>query len=398
MDFNLKNIDNMGNLLWNGGGNNANLYCSSGNMYMTSYSGDITINPTSYSTYLQGANVYVNTDMWVVPGRTLYAQTIKAYDSGHTLVISNNASATANCYINLTNNGMLELANSDSVNPGYSMMTFYPSHNISMSSVYDQFSIGSPYSQFLLQSDGRIQFLGGITGSISNSYGLHFVAGSGEVSLYSPEGVTLQSSNVGSGSNTGKVMIEADNELSITSTRIRYNGTLVNFASAPCYGTAVIPAGSSYNITNFVDSVVWDTTLINSSNASIGGGANEIVVVQSGIYNVSWVINFLVTNASTITFTAASKVYATNGSGTNILQPGGCHMNQYYDPALYPYGMLLTQSGSCIVDVTGSNIGFYLTYGVSDIWIPPTSGVYFADSTTSGFPFNPCSITFSRIN
>jgi len=172
------------------------------------------------------------------------------------------------------------------------------------------------------------------------------------------------------------------------------NGTAVFFAPQPCYGTAVITAGNTPVLSGL--STVSFSSIVNGSNGSLSGMTNEVVAVPNGVYDVKWTLNVFHTDTVTNEFSLLTSLYMTDNT-TDVLQPGGCSTSKYYDATDYPSGMLITLTGHSTVNVTGSNVGFYISYACSHPDNPPNTVTTFWDGTGVTFPFSPASLSFHRI-
>jgi len=264
---------------------------------------------------------------------------------------------------------------------------------VQLSSRTSSAGVGDPSNYFYLNPNGEMRMSGGVNGT-PDKYGLVYTAGSGEATLYTREGINLTSSNTGSGSNTGKIKFTGSNGIEFTTGTLTQNGTAVFFAPQPCYGTAVITAGTipALSGTSFVS---FDS-IVNGSNGSLSGLNNEIVAVPNGVYDVKWTLNVFHTDTVTNEFSLFTSLYMTDNT-TDVLQPGGCSTSKYYDSALYPSGMLVTLTGHSTVNVTGANVGFYISYACSHPDTPPNTVTTFWDGTGVTFPFSPASLSFHRI-
>jgi len=395
INYNLQNSDNVGALSWNGGpGNNATLYTSSGTMFMTNYAGPININPSGYTIYLQGPTEISDT-LRIGSIKTLFCDRYKATSGGNGINIQNDPSVYGlNGGIDIAANSLIQIANSDTVG-GIGNIGIDTNHNIFMGSYYNTGASGNPFTQLALNTNGYIGLNGGVTGT-PDQYGIKFEIGSGESTLYSSNGITLRSDLGGGGSNTGLITLIGSNEIQFNTSTLRQNGNIVYFAPQPCYGTAVVTAGGSYPLTNYSDSVSWNS-IDNGSNASISGAINEIIAVPNGIYSVNYTLNVFYKNTTgPSNFTIQTRLFATDGA-SYTQQPGGAYIDKYYDSSFYPAGTLITISGNSTISITGSNIGFQIDIAISEIWNPPLTAVAFSDGTAFGFPFNSCSLSFHRI-
>jgi hypothetical protein len=137
-------------------------------------------------------------------------------------------------------------------------------------------------------------------------------------------------------------------------------------------------------------------SIVNGSNASLSGLNNEIVAVPNGVYDVKWTLNVFHSDTVTNEFSLFTSLYMTDNV-TDVLQPGGCSTSKYYDAADYPSGMLVTLTGHSTVNVTGSNVGFYISYACSHPDNPPNTVTTFWDGTGVTFPFSPAALSFHRI-
>ena len=266
-------------------------------------------------------------------------------------------------------------------------------YKVELSSRTSASGVGDPSNYFYLNPNGEMRMSGGVNGT-PDTYGLVYTAGSGEATVYTREGINLNSTTGGSGSNAGKIKFIASNGIEFTTNTLTQNGTAVFFAPQPCYGTAVITAGTIPVLAGL--STVTFSSIVNGSNGSLSGINNEIVAVPNGIYDVKWTLNVAHQDTTTHDFSLLSSLYMTDNT-TDVLQPGGCSTSKYYDVALYPAGMLVTLTGHSTVNVTGSNVGFYISYACSHPDVPPNTITTFWDGTGVTFPFSPASLSFHRI-
>jgi hypothetical protein len=264
---------------------------------------------------------------------------------------------------------------------------------VQLSSRTSSAGVGDPSNYFYLNPNGEMRMSGGVNGT-PDKYGLVFTAGSGEATIYTREGINLTSSNSGSGSNTGKINFTASNGMEFTTGTLTQNGTAVAFAPQPCYGTAVITAGTTPVLSGL--SFPSFNSIVNGSNGSLTGLNNEIVAVPDGVYDVKWTLNVFHTDTTTHDFSILSSLYVTDNV-TSVLQPGGCSTSKYYDSTLYAAGMLVTVTGHSTATVAGSNIGFYISYACSHPDTPPNTVTTFWDGTGVSYPFSPVSLSFHRI-
>jgi hypothetical protein len=204
----------------------------------------------------------------------------------------------------------------------------------------------------------------------------------------------LDSTSGGSGSNRGEIIFVGSNGIEFTTNILTQNSVPVAFAPQPCYGTAVVTAGTTPVLSGL--STITFNSIVNGSNASITGLNNDIIAVPDGIYDVKWTLNVYHTDTSTHDFSIFTSIYATDNT-TGVLQPGGCSTGKYYDSALYTAGMLTTVTGHSTVEIAGSNIGFYISYACSHPDNFPSTVTSFWDPTGYSFPSSPVSVSFHRI-
>lgn len=316
-------------------------------------------------------------------------RTIQILNDGSTSLVSG--------YLSISPAATIQLGNNDGgvVGQGAELRFNGASSNymVELSSRTSSSGVGDPSNYFYLNPNGEMRMSGGVNGT-PDKYGLVFTAGSGEATIYTREGINLTSSNTGSGSNTGKINFTASNGIEFTTGTLTQNGSAVAFAPQPCYGTAVVTAGTTPVLSGL--STVTFNSIVNGSNASITGLNNDIIAVPDGIYDVKWTLNVFHTDTGVHDFSILTALYVTDNT-TGVLQPGGCSTGKYYDAALYPLGMLTTVTGHSTVDVSGSNIGFYISYACSHPDVPPNTVTAFWDGTGVSFPFSPVSVSFHRI-
>lgn len=350
---------------------------------------------TSGTFTLAANNTTVPGNVTITGSSILKTNFIQPNGPTRTLDLSNDGTTTnRSAFLRLYSNAAIDFGNLNGANGKSSAITFDASNNIAMESYLLISSPSNSYSTVRTNTNGEVFIGGGLNTSAPEIYGLKFTSGSGEATLYSREGINLTSSNTGSGSNTGKINFTGSNGIEFTTGTLTQNGTAVFFAPQPCYGTAVITAGTIPVLAG-LSTVTW-SSIVNGSNGSLSGISNEIVAVPNGVYDVKWTLNVAHQDTTTHDFSLLSSLYMTDNT-TDVLQPGGCSTSKYYDVALYPAAMLVTLTGHSTVNVTGSNVGFYISYACSHPDTPPNTITTFWDGTGVTFPFSPASLSFHRI-
>lgn len=354
------------------------------------------ITNTSGTFTLAANNTTVNGNVTLTGPSVLKTNNIQPNGPTRTFLLTNDATTSGvNGYFTITPAATVKLGNNDGgVGQGGDLTFFGASSNyrVELSSRTSASIVGDPYNYFYLNPNGEMRMSGGVNGT-PDTYGLVYTAGSGEATIYTREGITLNSTTGGSGSNAAKINFVASNGIEFTTNTLTQNSVPVFFAPQPCYGTAVITAGT-YPVVSGLSTVSFNS-ISNGSNASLSGMTNDIIAVQSGVYDVKWTLNVIHSDIVVHDFSLLSSIYVTDNT-TNVLQPGGCSVDKYYDSALYPTGMLVSLSGHSTVAVTGSNIGFFISYACSHPDNPPTI-TSFWDGTGVTFPFSPVSVSFHRI-
>jgi hypothetical protein len=312
-------------------------------------------------------------------------------------VLNDGTTSGVSGYLSISPAATIQLGNNDGgvVGQGAELRFNGASSNykVELSSRTSASGVGDPSNYFYLNPNGEMRMSGGVNGT-PDTYGLVYTAGSGEATVYTREGINLNSTTGGSGSNAGKINFVASNGIEFTTGILTQNGTAVSFAPQPCYGTAVVTAGTIPVLAGL--SFPSFNSIVNGSNGSLTGINNEIVAVPDGIYDVKWTLNVAHQDTTTHDFSLLTALYVTDNV-TSVLQPGGCSTSKYYDVALYPAGMLVTLTGHSTVEVAGSNIGFYISYACSHPDVPPNTITTFWDGTGVSFPFSPVSLSFHRI-
>jgi len=353
---------------------------------------------TSGTFTLAANNTTVPGNVTLTGSSVLKTNFIQPNGPTRTLLLSNDSTSSAvSGYLSITSAATVTLGNNDGgvFGKGGELRFNGASSNYQaeLGTRTSASTVGDPYNYLNLNPNGQIRLSGGVLGT-PDTYGLLYTAGSGEATLYTREGITLNSNTGGSGSNAGKIVFVGSNGVEFTTNTLTQNGTAVFFAPQPCYGTAVVTAGTIPVLAGL--SFPSFNSISNGSNSSLTGLNNEIVAVQSGVYDVKWTLNVYHTDVVTNEFSLLSALYVTDNV-TNVLQPGGCSTSKYYDPALYPTGMLVTLTGHSVASVTGSNIGFFISYACSHPDTPPNTVTTFWDGTGATFPFSPVSLSFHRI-
>jgi len=350
---------------------------------------------TSGTFTLAANNTSVSGNVTITGPSILKTNFIQPNGPTRTLDLSNDGTTTnRSAFLRLYSNAAIDFGNLNGSNGKSSAITFDASNNIAMESYLLISSPSNSYSTVRTNTNGEVFIGGGLNTSAPEIYGLKFTSGSGEATLYSREGINLTSSNTGAGSNTGKIKFTGSNGIEFTTGTLTQNGTAVFFAPQPCYGTAVITAGTIPVLSGL--SFVSFNSIVNGSNGSLTGLNNEIVAVPNGVYDVKWTLNVFHTDTTTNEFSLFTSLYMTDNT-TDVLQPGGCSTSKYYAAANYPSGMLVTLTGHSTVNVTGSNVGFYISYACSHPDTPPNTVTTFWDGTGVTFPFSPASLSFHRI-
>lgn len=356
------------------------------------------ISNTSGTLTLAATNTTVNGNATLTGPSIFKTNFIQPNGPTRTIQVLNDGSTTGvSAYLSISPAATVLLGNNDGGVAGQGAELRFngasSNYMVELSSRTSASGVGDPYNYFYLNPNGEMRMSGGVNGT-PDTYGLVFTAGSGEATIYTREGINLTSSNTGSGSNTGKINFTGSNGIEFTTGTLTQNGTAVAFAPQPCYGTAVITAGTTPVLSGL--STVTFSSIVNGSNASITGLNNDIIAVPDGIYDVKWTLNVFHSDTGVHDFSILTSLYVTDNT-TSVLQPGGCSTGKYYDAALYPLGMLTTVTGHSTVDVSGSNIGFYISYACSHPDVPPNTVTSFWDGTGVSFPFSPVSVSFHRI-
>lgn len=353
------------------------------------------ISNTSGTFTLAATNTSVSGNVTITGPSILKTNFIQPNGPTRTLDLSNDGTTTnRSAFLRLYSNAAIDFGNLNGSNGKSSAITFDSSNNIAMESYLLISSPSNSYSTVRTNTNGEVFIGGGLNTSAPEIYGLKFTSGSGEATLYSREGINLTSSNSGSGSNTGKIKFTGSNGIEFTTGTLTQNGGAVAFAPTPCYGTAVVTAGTNPVLSGL--SFVTFNSIVNGSNGSLTGLNNEIVAVPDGVYDVKWTLNVFHSDTTTHDFSILTSLYMTDNT-TDVLQPGGCSSDKYYDATLYPAGMLVSVTGHSTVNVTGANIGFYISYACSHPDTPPNTVTSFWDGTGVSFPFSPVSLSFHRI-
>lgn len=348
---------------------------------------------------LAATNTTVNGNVTLTGPSVLKTNFIQPNGPTRTIQILNDGTTSGvSGYLSISPAATIQLGNNDGgvVGQGAELRFNGASSNymVELSSRTSSSGVGDPSNYFYLNPNGEMRMSGGVNGT-PDKYGLVFASGSGEATIYTREGINLTSSNSGSGSNTGKINFTGSNGIEFTTGTLTQNGTAVAFAPEPCYGTGVVTAGTNPVLAG-LSTVTFNSLSNNTSNASITGLNNDIIAVPDGIYDVKWTLNVFHTDTGVHDFSILTALYVTDNT-TGVLQPGGCSTGKYYDAALYPLGMLTTVTGHSTVDVSGSNIGFYISYACSHPDVPPNTVTTFWDGTGVAFPFSPVSVSFHRI-
>jgi len=356
------------------------------------------ISNTSGTFTLAANNTTVPGNVTLTGSSTLKTNFIQPNGPTRTLLLSNDSSTSGvSGYLSITSAATITLGNVDTPAFGKGGELRFngasSNYKVELGSRTSASTVGDPLNYLTLNPNGEIKLYGGVIGT-PDIYGLQFTSGSGEATLYSQEGITLNSAAGGSGSNRGEIIFIGSNGIEFTTNTLTQNGVPVFFAPQPCYGTAVVTAGTVPVLSGL--SFPSFDSIVNGSNGSLTGLSNEIVAVPDGIYDVKWTLNVFHTDTTLHDFSILTALYVTDNT-TSVLQPGGCSTSKYYDAALYPTGMLVTVTGHSTVDVSGSNIGFYISYACSHPDTPPNTVTTFWDGTGATFPFNPVSLSFHRI-
>ena len=355
---------------------------------------------TSGTFTLAANNTTVNGNVTLTGPSVLKTNNIQPNGPTRTLLLANDSTSTAvNGFVSLSPSATVYIGNNDGgvFGKGGDLRFNSASGNyaVELTSRTSASGVGDPFNYLSLNPNGEIKLSGGVNGT-PDIYGLTYTSGSGEATLYTREGITLNSAAGGSGSNAGKITFIGSNGFEFTTSTLTQNTVPVFFAPEPCYGTAVVNAGNTPVVSTGVALPIYDALVNNTSNASLSGLFNDIIAVPNGVYDVKWTLNVFHTDTVTNEFSLLTALYVTDNV-TSVLQPGGCSTSKYYDSALYPTGMLVTLTGHSTVSVTGSNVGFYFSYVCSHPDNPPNTVTTFWDGTGVSYPFNPISVSFHRI-
>jgi hypothetical protein len=353
---------------------------------------------TSGTFTLAANNTTVPGNVTLTGSSVLKTNFIQPNGPTRTLLLSNDATSTGvSGYLSITSAATVTLGNNDGGVFGQGGELRFSgavsNYQLELGTRTSASTVGDPYNYLNLNPNGQMRLSGGVLGT-PDTYGLLYTAGSGEATMYTREGITLNSTTGGSGSNAGKVKFIGSNGIEFTTNTLTQNGTAVFFAPQPCYGTAVITAGTIPVLSGL--STVSFSSIVNGSNGSLTGLSNEVVAVPNGVYDVKWTLNVSHQDTTTHDFSILTSLYMTDNT-TDVLQPGGCSTSKYYDSTLYSAGMLVTVTGHSTVNVTGSNVGFYISYACSHPDTPPNTVTTFWDGTGVSFPFSPASLSFHRI-
>jgi len=356
------------------------------------------ISNTSGTLTLAANNTTVNGNVELTGPSILETNNIQPNGPTRTLLLANDSTSSGvNAFVSLSPAATVLIGNNDGgvFGKGGDLRFNGASSNykVELTSRTSSSGVGDPFNILTLNPNGEMGLSGGVLGT-PDTYGLKYTAGSGEATLYSREGITLNSAAGGSGSNAGKIKFIGSNGIEFTTGTLTQNGTAVFFAPQPCYGTAVITAGTIPVLSGL--STVSFNSIVNGSNGSLTGLSNEVVAVPNGVYDVKWTLNVSHQDTTTHDFSILTSLYMTDNT-TDVLQPGGCSTSKYYDSTLYAAGMLVTVTGHSTVNVTGSNVGFYISYACSHPDTPPNTVTTFWDGTGVTFPFSPASLSFHRI-
>lgn len=356
------------------------------------------ISNTSGTLTLAANNTTVNGNATLTGPSIFKTNFIQPNGPTRTIQVLNDGSTTGvSAYLSISPAATVLLGNNDGGVAGQGAELRFngasSNYKVELSSRTSASGVGDPSNYFYLNPNGEMRMSGGVNGT-PDTYGLVYTAGSGEATVYTREGINLNSTTGGSGSNAGKINFVASNGIEFTTGILTQNSVPVFFAPQPCYGTAVVTAGTIPVLAG-LSTVTFDS-IANGSNASLTGLTNEIVAVQPGVYDVKWTLNVFHSDVVANQFSLLSSLYVTDNV-VSILQPGGCSVDKYYDPVTYSTGTLVTLTGHSVASVTGSNIGFYISYACSHPDSPPNTITTFWDGTGVTFPFSPVSLSFHRI-
>lgn len=345
---------------------------------------------TSGTFTLAANNTTVNGNVTLTGPSVLKTNNIQPNGPTRTIVMSNDGTTTnRTSFLRMYPASTIEFGNVNGSVGSSAAMIFYESNSMLIQSYTDSSSTGTAYATMRMSPNGNAFIGGGVVGT-PETYGLLFTAGSGEVDLYSPEGVTLESAPGGSGSNAGKINFVASNGIEFTTSNLTQNSVPVFFNTyESCYGVLTRSGSGSYVSSN-QDVVQFDAISNNTSNATRSG---PYVVISPGTYHITWNVNLKFTLVSNASFYFLTRPVKYDGMSITALN-GGTAENFYYDSAVDPGRMSV--SGSSIVVLSGGDrlgLEYYASYwsdGMGNV-------VEYNDGTDVAFTLTPGSLSFHRI-
>jgi hypothetical protein len=408
------------------------------------------ISNTSGTFTLAANDTTVNGNVTLTGPSVLKTNFIKTNGPTRTLDVRNDASTSGeNGFLRITSDGLVKLGADNNVAFGKSAdLLFYnntSNYKVELSARTSSTTPGDPYTSLFLNPDGEMGLNGGQVGN-PNQYGLYFYPGTGQAALYSSNGIELYSAAGGSGGNTGRIDLYAEDlvyiygsnnvnlysangnigllanagtinlqtyasnifvesatgvyltaagdmditgssHINLITPTLLLNSSPFPFPITPAYG---VLTRSAVAINSNQDLVQFDALVENSSNVSLSG---VYASVPLGTYHITWTVNLKFALASNVSFYFATRPVVFDGT-THTVVTGGTAANFYYDSAVDDGR--LSSSGSTVVTLTGSNTRIGLEY-YSGYWTTGGNSVDYNAATDIAFPLTPASFSFHRI-
>lgn len=349
---------------------------------------------------LSATNTSVGGNVTLTGPSVLKTNFIQPNGPTRTLNICNDSSTSGvNGYVTLTSDALVKIGNNNGsvFGKGCDLTCYGNSSNykLQLSSQTSSSTVGDPFNSFSMNPDGRLWLSGGYIGT-PNQYGFDFAAATGELNLYSHSGINIDSYAGGVGSNTGDIIVNANDVLYLHST-----GSVDTYAGTGNIGT--IANAGSITFTTYGSNIDIHSGCNASMNAS-NGNIILTAVTASNIHSPTITVNdgtytgikLDSLNGNTIQVRDALNSISLKDNQSNVIQMG--------DDGIQNSGIQLQCSGGTgnkiILNTVGDvNItaGYYATLignvdvtiaAASNVIIQYTSnGIKLQDNTTGGSGF-----------
>jgi hypothetical protein len=326
---------------------------------------------------LSATNTSVGGNVTITGPSVLKTNFIQPNGPTRTLNICNdNSTSGVNGYINISSDALTKIGNNNGTAFGKGGdLTFQNNSNnyqVQLASRTSASTPGDPFNSLTLNPNGRMWLSGGYIGT-PDQYGFDFAAATGELSVYSRNGITIDSYPGGSGSNTGDLTLNASDLLYLNSTGnvSMYAGT-GNISLTANTGTIDLQTyGSNININSACNVGLYAANGNVVITGVTSGGSNlPTIIVNDGTYNG---IELNSSNGNVIQIKDALNSISLKDNQSNVIQMG--------DDGIQNSGIQLQCSGATGNKIILNTIGDVVTNGYYNSMIANADATIAAAST-----------------